>query len=72
MDKTREIQQLITEERKRQGITYRKFAEMIGTDARRLVAWKNGESGISLSLADKALKVLRLSVTIGCDRKNDK
>lgn len=64
MDKSKEIQNLITDERRRQGITYRKFAEMIGTNARLLVEWKNGK-GISINMADKALKALGLSVTIG-------
>lgn len=64
--KNDEIVALIFKEKHNQGLTYRGLAQMIGTDPKQLVNWKNG-THISLELADRALKALGVSVTIGKD-----
>lgn len=62
----REIQTLITEEREKQGYTYREFAKMIGCDKGTLLKWKRHKTAnLDVELADKALKALGVSATIG-------
>lgn len=62
--KHNKIVSMILDERKKQGITYRELAKRIGVQPATIVNWKNG-SEISLDNADKALKELGLSATIG-------
>lgn len=66
-----EIQRLIMSERQKQNIPYRRFAEMIGCSPGRLVDWKNEKTHMSLDYADKALKVLGISVMIGKEEQRN-
>lgn len=63
--KTKEIQTRISEERKKQGYSFRKFAKMIGYTARAVSYWETGQRTINIDAADKALKALGLTVTLG-------
>lgn len=65
MSKAQEIQELILKEWERQGITYQDFAQRIGCSTRSLSYWKTGENTITIDMADKALKALGLTVTLG-------
>ena len=55
----------IDEKRKEQGISKKEFAQMIGCTQRAIYYWERGERGISLDMADKALKILGAFVILG-------
>ena len=59
-----EIIELINQERIRQGITHREFAKMLGISTSNYNYWMHG-GGILLETADRALKALGISATIG-------
>lgn len=67
MSKALEIQKLICAERERQNMTYKELAGEIGCTPRTIGMWKNGKVKITVDMADKALKALGISVTIGKD-----
>ena len=64
-NKTNEIIVVILDEMHKRGLSHRKMAQLIGVNYRIISYWKNGESGISLETADRALKALGRSVTLG-------
>lgn len=66
MKKNIEVRELIKSERERQGISQRKLGRMAGCSGRIIALWEKGErKAITVDLADRILKVLNLSVTIG-------
>lgn len=67
--KIMEIQQSIKKEREKQGISVRKFAEMIGCTSRAISYWDKGDRVMSIEIADKALCTLGISATIGISNK---
>ena len=64
--KAGEVTKVIFDEMKKQGLSYRKFAEKIGCHYMTIYQWKKHQ--IRLDVADKALKALGISVTIGADK----
>jgi len=60
-----EIARIIRKERIKQDYSIRQFAESMGCTSRAISFWDKGERNITLDMADKALKVLGLSVVIG-------
>lgn len=62
--KWREIMDLIEKERIRQGLTMSDLARLMDVRPSNVNYWKHG-GGISLENADKALRVLGLTVTLG-------
>lgn len=65
MNKSDEVIKRIFEEKESQNLTYRELAKRVGIDSKMLVNWKSGKNGISIELADKVLKVLGITMTIG-------
>lgn len=63
--KSTEIARIIKKERIKQGYPIRQFAKSMGCTPRAISFWDKGERNITLDMADKALKVLGLSVVIG-------
>ena len=61
---TAKIIGLIEDERKRQGISINELARRVGVSSSNVEHWRNG-GGITLEKADKALKALGLTATIG-------
>lgn len=60
-----EFGKIIQKERVKQGITYRKLAELTGCTARSIQYWEQGQKSISLHNADKILKALGINMKIG-------
>ena len=67
MSKSEQIFLLIDEGRNKQGMSKAELAQLIGCTQRAIRYWERGERSISLDMADKALKALGLSATIGKD-----
>lgn len=65
MSRNDEIVRYILEECEEQGISKRKMAETIGCSLRTFNYWLRGERGMSIDMADKALKVLGVTYEIG-------
>ena len=66
--KNLEIQKLIKKEREKQGISIRSFAKKMGCTHRSISYWDKCEKVMTLEMADRALKVLRITVTIGKEK----
>lgn len=47
------------------------FAKEIGCSVRLVHYWLRGERGISIDMADKALKILGISLVLGRDETNE-
>ena len=62
-----EIQDIVLQEMKNRGISYRQFARMVGCGLSTIQAWRDHRYGIGVDLADKALKALGMSVKIGAE-----
>lgn len=56
---------ILKQEREKQGISQRELAKKIDCTGRAVGYWETGIKTPSLVLADKALKVLGVSLTIG-------
>lgn len=65
----KEIMKLIEKERVKQGVSINEMARRVGVSASNIEHWKNG-GGITLKKADKVLKVLGLTVTIGKENES--
>ncbi|MCC7571499.1 helix-turn-helix domain-containing protein [Candidatus Micrarchaeota archaeon] len=63
--KTKEIQELLKKERARRGLNFKQFGILIGCTGRAVSYWETGERLITLDMADKVLKRLHMSITIG-------
>lgn len=59
------IGKLIEKERIKSNITKSKLAKMVGCTSRAIHYWENGKRSISLENADKVLKALGTTITIG-------
>lgn len=59
------VTKIIREERIKLGLSQRELAKRIGCTGRAIGYWEAGIKTPSLDLADKALKALGLSLTIG-------
>lgn len=59
------ITNIIREERIKQGMSQRELARRIGCTGRAIGYWEAGVKTPSLDLADKTLKALGISLTIG-------
>lgn len=55
----------IREARKKQGMSSKELAEKVGVNERLVRYWETGERQLSLENADKILKALGVSLTIG-------
>ncbi len=65
MDKNIEIIELIEKERKEQMISKKELAQAMGCSVRAINYWLKEERRISIETADKALKVLGITYTLG-------
>lgn len=59
------IEKILKSERIRQGISQQKLADLAGVTKRAVTYWENGKRKMTLESADKILKALHTSVTIG-------
>ncbi len=66
-----EVITLIQKEMKNQGISMREMAKRVGVSNSNVAHWLNG-GGITLKNADKALKALGISATIGTMTRENK
>lgn len=69
MYKSKQIFSYINIKRIEKGISRKELAQMIGCSSRLIYYWENGKRGMSLDMADKALKVLGISYTLGEDER---
>ena len=69
MSKNNKIVQIILEEREKQGISKKELADEIECSVRTISYWERGKRGISIDMADKALKFLGKSCIIGVTSK---
>lgn len=63
-DLQEKILSVICSEQKRQGITTKKLAQIVGCTERAVSYWKCGERNISLRMAEKVLEELGYELTI--------
>lgn len=59
------LERIIRDERIKQGLSHEKLAMAAGVSKRAIIYWEHGEREISLENADKVLKALNVSLTIG-------
>ena len=59
------IGEYLREQRIRQELSHEKLAKAAGVSKRSLIYWEQGAKEISLDNADKVLKALNVSLTIG-------
>lgn len=59
------VGEYLREQRIRRGLSHEKLAKAAGVSKRSLIYWEKGEKDISLENADKVLKALGVSLTIG-------
>ncbi|QHI74042.1 helix-turn-helix domain-containing protein [Aminipila terrae] len=59
--------EILLEERKRQGISQQKLADMACVTKRSIVYWEKGSKCMSVESADKVFKALKVSITLGND-----
>lgn len=59
------LENIMREERIRQGISQQKLADAAGVTKRTVTYWESGIKKMSVENADKVFKVLHLSITIG-------
>lgn len=64
------IRDLILRERENQGMTYRELSIRADISIQSIFHWKQG-GGITIDVADRALKALGVSVTIGEGKRID-
>ena len=68
MNKEKEIINLLKAEREKRGMSYKDFGMLIGSTGRAVSYWEAGKRVITLDKADRALRVLQKSVTLGKER----
>ena len=59
------VGEYLKEQREQQGLSHAKLAKAAGVSKRSLIYWEQGAKEISLDNADKVLKALNVSLTIG-------
>ena len=69
MSKSEQIFCFINKVRIERKISQKELAQLIGCSERAIRYWENGKRQISIDMADKALKALKVSMTIGEDEK---
>lgn len=69
MTKAEEVRMMILEPLVKEGITLAELARRTGCLPRTIQYWSTGRMSPSLNQADKALKALGLSMTIGVDKE---
>ena len=62
--------EILRNERKKQGISKAKLAEMTGFTRRVIYYWENGQHDISLKNAEIVANALGITITIGKDRNS--
>lgn len=60
-----EFAQILSKNRKLNGLSQRKLAEKSGFTVRAIQYWEKGTKSISLENADKLLKALGIEITLG-------
>ena len=55
----------LQEERKKQGLSQKKLADMAGVTKRAIAYWENGTKSMSVESADKVFKALHVTIKIG-------
>ena len=68
MTKSNELKEIIFNEMKAQGYSYRKMANKVGCHHETFARWKEGKNNMTLEMADKVLRALGISVTIGAEK----
>ncbi len=61
----KEIAEIIKQERIKRNLSYEEIAQKAGVTSRAVRLWERNERSISLKNADKVLKALDVSLTIG-------
>lgn len=61
----RKFAEIITDAHRKSGLSNKEFAALCGTSTVQLWRWENGSSGPSMELANKVLKALGLTMTLG-------
>lgn len=69
MDKSKEIINLISKERKCQGVSISELCRIIGCSRESYYCWERGDKNIKINTADKALKALGISYILGKDER---
>ena len=65
--KNEEFRKILQNERKKQGISQSKLAEMTGFTKRAIQYWENGKRSITLEHANTIANALNISFVIGCE-----
>lgn len=65
MDKNKQILERILSSRKEQSISKEEFAKMLGCTVRIINYWETDRRGISIDMADKALRLLGIEFVLG-------
>lgn len=63
--KEQQFGKILQNERRKQGLTQAKLAEMTGFNDRTISLWETGKRGITITSADKIAKALGITVVIG-------
>lgn len=66
-----EIGKIIEKERKKQHLSKYKLAKMAGVTETAIRYWESGERTMNISSADKVLKALGVTVTIGKETEDE-
>lgn len=59
------LEEIMREERIKQGISQQKLANAAGVTKRTITYWEKGEKKMSVENADKVFKALQISVVLG-------
>ena len=65
MDRNKEVIKIIFENQKKRNMSREVLAERLGCTTRLIRYWENGERGISINMADRALRLFGISYILG-------
>ena len=65
MDSNKEVIKIIFENQKKRNMSREVLAERLGCTTRLIRYWENGERGISINMADRALRMFGVSYIMG-------
>lgn len=65
MDSDKEVIRIIFENQKKRNMSREVLAERLGCTTRLIRYWENGERGISINMADRALSLFGVSYILG-------